>query len=28
MIPPELFDLIKAKLHETMKRGRVALAKR
>ncbi len=28
MIPPELFDLIKAKLHETMKKGRVALAKR
>jgi hypothetical protein len=28
MVPPELFELIKAKLHETMKRGRVALAKR
>lgn len=28
MIPPELFERIKAKLHETMKNGRVALAKR
>ncbi len=28
MVPPELFERIKAKLHETMKNGRVALAKR
>lgn len=28
MVPPELFERIKAKLHETMTRGRVALAKR
>ncbi len=28
MIPPELFERIKVKLHETMMKGRVALAKR
>ncbi|OQP86710.1 hypothetical protein BTR14_09725 [Rhizobium rhizosphaerae] len=28
MIPPDLFEQIKAKLYETMRNGRVALAKR
>nr|WP_246735654.1 type II toxin-antitoxin system PemK/MazF family toxin [Agrobacterium sp. a22-2] len=28
MIPPDLFERLKAKLQETMKKGRVALAKR